>query len=409
MMEFTTLIVPLTRNTCRTCLLEFNFSDPAMYMSIQDLIEHEDNKIKLIDILVFLNCLENNDEENWPQHICTTCVSTALLAYTFKLNCLKANETLTQFFTISNTSNNFQRSDVDTIDINVVYQDHEYDVPLFSNNSVLDFEPQIQNKELVPLPPVTDITLTQQVPRKVGEKAYTCSLCSKSFTRIYNLRYHMSKHGDFKRYLCAKCGKDFNTSNGLRQHLKTHSDVPQFKCGFCNKIYKSRQSLREHFRIAHSSHGRSFSCVTCDKKFTTKSTLAMHIKTHSGIKDYACSVCPKRFTRPSYLKAHCLTHTGQEKPRPFKCKHRDCDRAFSTKYSLLVHIAHSHSTERPYKCDACPKGFATSFGLKVHKESHESQPIFCSICDKKLASKRVLQKHMKIHERVDNLLNTDYL
>lgn len=57
-MEFTSLILPLTKNICRTCLCEFNCNDPTMFMNIQDLVEHEMNKIKLIDILVFLNCLE---------------------------------------------------------------------------------------------------------------------------------------------------------------------------------------------------------------------------------------------------------------------------------------------------------------------------------------------------------------
>lgn len=56
-MEFSTLILPLTKNICRTCLLE---SEATMFMNIQDLIEHEMHKVKLIDILVFLNCLEVN-------------------------------------------------------------------------------------------------------------------------------------------------------------------------------------------------------------------------------------------------------------------------------------------------------------------------------------------------------------
>lgn len=33
-------------------------SDNAMFMNIQDLVQHEMNKVKLIDILVYLNCLE---------------------------------------------------------------------------------------------------------------------------------------------------------------------------------------------------------------------------------------------------------------------------------------------------------------------------------------------------------------
>ncbi|XP_014356299.2 gastrula zinc finger protein XlCGF46.1 [Papilio machaon] len=398
-MELSTLILP--QNICRTCLAE---SDSSTFMSVQDLIEHEMNKIKLIDILIFLNCVENNDEENWPQGMCSSCVCTALLSYNFKINCLKANMTLSQLFTVQASTSSLQHSDMDSIDINVVYQDHEYDTPLFTNHPVLDFENVSVNKELTPLPPVTEITSTEHPPRKEGDKKYSCTLCPKSFTRIYGLRYHMAKHRGILRFLCPKCGKRFHTANGLRQHLLSHKEIPQFKCGFCNKTYRSRQSLKGHFRVAHSSNQKSFVCVTCDKKFSAKSSLMKHIKIHNGIKEYPCPDCPKTYTRASYLRVHSLVHTGQERPRPFKCKFNECGRSFPTKQSLKVHIAHTHSSERPYKCDICSKGFPTSSGLKVHKESHSNVDTSCEICGKKFINKRVLQKHMKVHYVNDDLI-----
>ncbi|XP_053617512.1 zinc finger protein 26-like [Plodia interpunctella] len=401
-MEFSSLILP--QNICRTCLVE---SDANMFTCIQDLVEHDMNKIKLIDILVFLNCLENNDEENWPQGMCSSCVSTALVAYNFKLDCLKANAALTQILSIQ-TSVNLQ-PDIDAIDISVVYQDHEYDVPLFSNPA-LDFEPSVtSNKEVAPLPPVTEITATEQLPRQEGEKKYACGLCSKSFTRIYGLKYHMARHSNVRRHLCPKCGKKFHLSSGLKRHLISHQDVAPFKCGFCNKTYRSRQYLKEHFRLAHSSNSKLFVCVTCGKRFTAKSTLKCHMRSHTGEKKYSCPHCPKAYTRAAYLKIHILTHSGQERPKPFLCDRDGCERRFSTKHSLLVHLAHTHSSERPFKCEACNKGFPTAHGLKVHKETHNSKELCCSICEKKFTNRRVMQKHMKLHDAAADeiVLETD--
>lgn len=291
---------------------------------------------------------------------------------------------------------NLHRTEIENIDINVVYQDHEYDIPLFNNHASLDFEP-FSSKELTPLPPVTVIKSTEQPPKKESEKKYTCTVCSKSFTRIYGLRYHMTKHANVKSFLCSKCGKTFHNSGCLRQHLLSHRDIAQFKCGFCNKTYKSRQSLKEHFRVAHSSNSKLFVCVTCGKRFTAKSTLVMHMKSHTGVKQFACPSCPKAYTRAIYLREHSIVHTGQQRPKPFKCSNKDCERSFATKHSLLVHFAHTHTTERQHKCTTCFKGFATASGLKMHMESHATVELHCNICGKKLSNKRVLQKHIKTH------------
>ncbi|KAL4711772.1 hypothetical protein ACJJTC_005941 [Scirpophaga incertulas] len=402
-MEISTLLKHSSKNVCRTCLLEF---DTEMFTNIQDLVKHEEHKVKLIDILVFLNCLENNDEDNWPQGICSSCVSSAFTAYNFKLNCLKANATLSNIFSV-HSFNNLRRSDIGAIDINVVYQDHEYDVPMFYNPTLVSSDHNDANKELTPLPPVTEITAKEQPPRTVGEKKFTCTICSCSFTRIFALRYHMNKHIGYCKYLCPKCGKRFFTSGGLNQHLKSHKDLALFKCGFCNKTYKSRQSLKEHFRVAHSSNRSLFVCVTCGKKFTAKSTLMKHMKIHDGVKDFACPNCPKTYTRAAYLRAHITVHTGQEKPKPFSCDYSNCNRRFNTKHSLVVHIAHTHSNERPHKCDICNKGFATSTGMKVHRESHFSKELSCDVCSKQFGSKRNLQKHIKLCHVENNDMNVE--
>ncbi|VVC95886.1 unnamed protein product [Leptidea sinapis] len=241
-MEFSSFVLPITKNMCRTCLSDLNSdADTSLFMNIQDVVEHETVKVKLIDILVFLNCLQHNDEDNWPQGMCATCISTALMAYNFKLNCLKANATISQIFTLQTQS--LESSDIDNIDISVVYQDHEYELPFFSSQSVLELDSLQENKEIIPLPPVTEITSTEHPPRKEGEKKYACNSCGKSFTRINGLKNHISKHNDYPKHLCSTC------VSGLRVHKGSHLAKQYVTCEICHKNLPNKRKLQKHMNL----------------------------------------------------------------------------------------------------------------------------------------------------------------
>ena len=58
-----------------------------------------------------------------------------------------------------------------------------------------------------------------------------------------------------------------------------------------------------------------YKCSVCDKKFSKRSILKEHYKTHAE-KNYECSICDKKFALKTYLKKHILTHTGKH----FECK-----------------------------------------------------------------------------------------
>ncbi|KAJ3202032.1 Zinc finger protein plagl2 [Entophlyctis luteolus] len=65
---------------------------------------------------------------------------------------------------------------------------------------------------------------------------------------------------------------------------------------------------------------------------------------------FECSVCSRPFAKRSRLRQHELSHTGI---RPFACSHPDCDKAYSRKAHLDIHIrSHSTSDEvrKPFRC-----------------------------------------------------------
>lgn len=53
-------------------------------------------------------------------------------------------------------------------------------------------------------------------------------------------------------------------------------------------------------------------CSVCEKDFATPSSLAVHVRTHSGDKPFACTVCTKKFIDKGSLKKHSKMHTDKK-------------------------------------------------------------------------------------------------
>ena len=72
----------------------------------------------------------------------------------------------------------------------------------------------------------------------------------------------------------------------------------------------------------------------CDKTFTTRFSLSRHIHTHASAKQFICVICYKKFSLGQYLKEHTYIHTGQ---KPFKCPQEGCTRTFRQAGKLSLH------------------------------------------------------------------------
>ena len=210
---------------------------------------------------------------------------------------------------------------------------------------------------------------------------FICRVCGKPFSRSNDLTRHHLTHNEERVYKCDVCAKVFNQKVHLITHRKIHGgvtlksetltktlsdefheaptdenpsedsfddpvdlfsqestsslsgeDKKPFHCDICVKSVSSSEELTKH-RLSHSNV-KPFKCEVCGKTFREKGNLKCHIRIHTGEKPFVCVVCGKAFNQSSVLKRHRLMHTND---KPFKCKQWDCDRAFMSKRSLIIH------------------------------------------------------------------------
>uniref|UniRef100_A0A3B3Q6I6 C2H2-type domain-containing protein n=1 Tax=Paramormyrops kingsleyae TaxID=1676925 RepID=A0A3B3Q6I6_9TELE len=108
---------------------------------------------------------------------------------------------------------------------------------------------------------------------------------------------------------------------------------------------------------------------------------------------YSCAVCNKGFISPSHLDMHIRVHTGE---RPFSCG--QCGMRFAQKGNLRAHQRQVHQGKRPFPCPECGKRFTKRGNLRTHQQQVHlgKRPYPCSHCSKAYFS----QKDLKIHEQV---------
>ena len=75
-----------------------------------------------------------------------------------------------------------------------------------------------------------------------------------------------------------------------------------------------------------------FICLVCDKMYTSRYNIRMHMNLHSGNNVHKCRFCNKTFGHKHVFDSHVRTHTGE---RPFSCG--KCDRRFGDRSNCSSH------------------------------------------------------------------------
>ncbi|XP_035451021.1 zinc finger protein 25-like [Spodoptera frugiperda] len=271
-----------------------------------------------------------------------------------------------------------------------------------------------------------DIPTSDMLVDKNNRNLIRCKECYKEYPTIWNLRNHFIRvHApkDFKcpkcprKYgsaafleahkseshvmaVCSECGKTFKNKHTLKMHEMGHQLT--LVCPDCGRVYKNKATFKKHIELnvcgketrAHPSEAK-YTCDYCNKKYTQKVSLRVHIQyEHGNYKSHICEWCGKKFWAQSRLKAHIVKHTREKN---FPCS--ICGGKFVSKESLLYHTR-THTGEKPYKCPHCDIRFLSASRRSDHiKRHHLGATLECDICHTKFNTRTFLLKHKKTHMR----------
>ncbi|XP_052742102.1 zinc finger protein 846 isoform X2 [Bicyclus anynana] len=185
---------------------------------------------------------------------------------------------------------------------------------------------------------------------------------------------------------CQLCCKVFTRKFNYKLHLKRHSGEREWQCARCGAA-----TLTRVLALRHCSPGARRLCPAagCGSSFTSATNLNIHIRRHNGERPYSCAECGKSFGSKNILSDHIRVHTGV---KPYLCA--TCGRRFATN-KLAAH-ARTHAP-RAHACAACPRRFADARAARLHARTHAppARPHACAACPARYCHKQSLNKHLR--------------
>lgn len=285
--------------------------------------------------------------------------------------------------------------------------------------------------------------LTEHIRSHTNDRIFACTYegCEKNFLRASHLNHHIkSAHTLIRDYVCERegCGKAFATGSRLRRHLAAHEGRDKYTCTEmaegegkqCGESFRKHSTLLKHVMTVHFKK-RPFPCQAtldsgeaCTAAFDTAGHLKAHERRVHGEARFMCIECtgsleleglgdgkPYSFATYALLQSHMRSvhpptcpscaHTcssardlrrhmeishgtvSVDDRRTYPCQHPGCERRFTKKGNLNVHVKTVHEGEKRFACgetdlstskkvggwngiDACGKRYGSKLALEEH-------------------------------------------
>ncbi|XP_059484309.1 zinc finger protein 846-like [Neocloeon triangulifer] len=239
----------------------------------------------------------------------------------------------------------------------------------------------------------TQQSLSFGVKNRVALERHKCGICGEQFGRSKAFAEHLASHAG-QKFVCPVCGRQLASEEGLVRHQEVHAAQRNHCCHLCGRLFQTLTCLLQHVRLQHRPQGTpTYLCPVCQKSFTQRAHLDLHVRTHTGERPFGCEQCSARFVSSGQLQRHVAG--VHERKKRFKCTH--CEKEFLYAHNFKAHLAR-HEGNKEVSCEQCDKTFFTKNALFRHQRVHSKEkPFPCDICGKTFADCSNRKRHMQNH------------